>query len=199
MIRKITCLLACLISLCSQLKATTITFDEIPFQSVNGLSFERVDYSFQIAGTDSDDAFYASFGPGNLTEISDPSLTGNSAGILTLDFELPTPILEFGVAVNTADSLDPGFSVELFDSNMNSMGTTDVETIAVGNSISFSESKFSYSGSAVSKAIIDFADAQGSFAFDNLVYEVPEPQCGFLAALFLALILSATRRMFVHN
>src|SRR3990172_3460747 len=68
---------------------TTLTFDEIPFQSVDGLVHAGVSFDFKIGGVDSTEAFYNSFGPGTLTFVDDPSLTGDSTGVLTLDFVVP--------------------------------------------------------------------------------------------------------------
>src|SRR5262245_29125616 len=93
---------------------TTITFDELPFQPVDDVQYAGVSFDYKINGVDSADAHYASFGPGTLTYVSDPSLTGNAAGDLTLRFAVPTPILEFGAALNPADALSR-FTVALFD------------------------------------------------------------------------------------
>jgi hypothetical protein len=73
----------------------TLTFDELEFQSVDGLSFQGVTFGFQIAGVDSDQAFYHSFGPGSLTYVDDPSLTGDAAAVLRLHFDTPTPLVRF--------------------------------------------------------------------------------------------------------
>lgn len=148
---------------------------DVPFQPADDFRTPGVAFAFTISGIDSTEAFVGSFGPGTLSTVSDPSLTGNSTGILTLMFDRPTPILEFGVALSTADALSPGVSVELFDALGESLGIAGVDTTAVGGGVGFSEAAFGHSAEPISKAVIDFADEPGNFAFDNLVYEVPEP------------------------
>jgi len=195
-IRKLACLLSMLIfaalaqAACAE---TVMTFDELPFQSVNGLSFVGVTFDFTIDGVDSPDAFYNSFGPGGLAAVEDPSLTGDSAGILRIDFDFPTSLLEFGVALNTGDSLTPGVEVELFDTMMQSLGSTALDTTATLPSEGFSEAHFAYSGEPISRVTLDFADHPGSFALDNLVYIVPEPS--MLGLLFAAVLVLLSRRL----
>ena len=152
-----------------------MTFDELPFQPIDGLSFQGVTFDFQIDGNESLDAYYHSFGPGDLVTVQDPSLTGSSTGILTLDFAVPTPTLQFGAALNTGDPLSPGFVVELFAAPLQSLGTIPVDTTSDTNSLGFSEAQFDYSGTPIARAVIDFADPPGSFAVDNLTYFIPEP------------------------
>ncbi len=161
--------------------AATITFDELPFQPVDGVTFQWVTFGYEIDGVSSDLAHYASFmGSQDLTTISDPSLVGDSAGLLTVDFEIPTSIVQFGAALSTADALNPGYSVELFDDAAQLVGVFPVDTAVVGGELAFSEALFSYEGDPVVTAIIDFADEPGSFALDNLVYEIPEPAAAWM-------------------
>jgi hypothetical protein len=169
-------------------RATTLTFGEIPFQPVDGLSFRGVTFDFKIGGLNSGDAFYNSYGPGTLTTVDDPSLTGRSTGILTLDFDVATAILRFGAVLNSGDPLSPGFAVELFDADLQSLGTTAVDTLPAGGALGFSEALFEYSGTPVGRAVIDFADDPGNFAIDNLVF-VPEPSTRCLWLLASTLIL----------
>ena len=193
MVRAVTSTL-CAICWCNlSLAATIITFDELPFQPADGISLHGVTFNFTIGGVDSLEASFASFGPGDLSTVSDPSLTGRSDGVLTLNFATPTPQFEFGVALSTAESLSPGFLVELFDVSLQSLGATSVDTVAFGGNIAFSEARFAHSGMAVAKAVIDFADTPGSFALDNLVFVVPEPSA-FLLSLTGVCWLLARRR-----
>jgi hypothetical protein len=62
--------------LASSAEAQTVDFD-LPFQSVDGLSVSRVTFDFKIDGVDSSEAYVGSYGPGTLTTVSDPSLTGD--------------------------------------------------------------------------------------------------------------------------
>jgi hypothetical protein len=180
----LTVLVAALLGVVSAAAATTLTFDELPFQPIDGLSFEGVTFGFTVGAANSTEAYYNSYGPGAIATIQDPSLTGDSAGIVTLDFDLPTRLLQFGAALNTGDPLTPGFSVELFDASLHSLGVTPVDTLPAAGAFGFSEALFDYSGTPVLRAVIDFAHEPGSFALDNLTY-VPEPAT-------LTLVLLAT-------
>jgi len=172
----------------------TLTFDEIPFQSVDGLVHAGVSFDFKIGGVDSTEAFYNSFGPGTLTFVDDPSLTGDSTGVLTLDFVVPTSVVEFGLALNTTDALSPGFRVELFSENLMSLGETPVNVSPTVGALGFSENRFEYLGVAVSRAIIRFDHQPGSFALDNLTFlPVPEPSAFGLGAFGLIAFLQGFR------
>ncbi|NEP15042.1 MAG: hypothetical protein F6K14_33700 [Symploca sp. SIO2C1] len=174
---------------------TTLTFDELPFQSVDDLNFEGVTFDFKIGGIDSPDARYNFFGPGSINFVDDPSLEGNAAGTLTLDFDLFVSELQFGVALSTLDlELIPGFTVELFDLGFNSLGVTPVDTNPL---VSFSEGLFSYTGAPVKRAVVNFNETFADrFAFDNLTFTspiakaaqpIPEPVSGLSLILMGAL------------
>ncbi len=172
---------------------TTLDFSEIPFQSVDDLAYNGVTFDFKVGGADSAEAFYNSFGPGTLTYVDDPSLTGDSAGVLTLDFAAPTSLLEFGLALNTADALSPGFRVELFAPDLMSLGETPVDVFPTAGALGFSENRFEYSGVPISKAIIRFNHQPGSFALDNLTF-LPVPEPSSLVATAAALLGIVFRR-----
>src|SRR3954470_6191358 len=78
-------------------RVATLTFEELPFQSVDGISVQGVTFRYTVGGTPSTDAFYGAFGPGSITHVQDPSLEGGTAGSLTLDFSHPTTVLAFGL------------------------------------------------------------------------------------------------------
>ena len=164
---------------------TTLTFDELPPQPVDDLTFQGVAFDFKVAGVDSTDATYNTFGPGSITYVQDPSLEGTSSGVLTLDFATPTAVLEFGVALDTIDTLIPGFTVDLFDATLAPIGSFPVTTqvlVLAG----FTEGQFVYpGGSDVGRAVVSFDAAATRFAFDNLTF-VPEPSSALLLAAGLA-------------
>ena len=180
------------------LQAATLTvldFSEIAFQPVDDLEHAGVKFDFKIAGVDSSEAFYNSFGPGTLTYVDDPSLTGDSAGVLRLDFAAPTSVLEFGVALNTANELSPGFRVELFSPDLMSLGETSVDVFPTGGALGFSENRFQYSGAPVSRVVVRFDHQPGSFALDNLTFlPVPEPSSLFSGTVALLTFFSRRRR-----
>ena len=171
----VTILLFLIVSCSSAARAQqiiTLTFDELPFQPVDGLSFMGVTFGFTINGQPSQDANYHSFGPGRIRYVQDPSLEGNAAGTLTLDFDTPTQLLEFGLAINNfGGAFARGFSVELFD-DLGSLGIFNVATAPV---VIFSESRFNYEhGRPVSRAVITFnTDVAQRFALDNLTFFTP--------------------------
>lgn len=169
--------LLCMFAISNTARAVTLTFDELPFQPVDDLSFLGVTFDFKVGGLDSLDANYNSIGPGLITYLQDPSLEGNAAGILTLDFASPTSILDFGVALSAFNvSLSPGFTVALFDSALILLGITAVDTNPLSSPEFVTEGLFSYAGIPVSRAVIDFDENSAErFALDNLTFDVPEP------------------------
>ena len=81
-----------------------------------------VTFDFKVGGVDSADANYASAGPGSITFVQDPSLEGDAAGVLTLDFAVPTSVLSFGYALLSFEPLPAGVSVTLLDSGLGLIG-----------------------------------------------------------------------------
>jgi hypothetical protein len=69
----------------------TLTFDELAPQPADGLSFMGVTFGFTVGGNPSTDARYGGSGPGQICFVQDPSLEGDAAGTLQLDFAVPTP------------------------------------------------------------------------------------------------------------
>jgi hypothetical protein len=151
-----------------------ITFDDMPPQPADGLHHPLgVTFGFTVAGAPSNDATYGGAGPGQICFVQDPSLEGNAAGTLTLDFDVPTASVEFGVALSSFDSLPVGATVELFDASLTSLGVFDVPTEPC---VSFTEGQFSYLGpDLVSRAAITFFSSAGRFAVDNLTFDNGSP------------------------
>lgn len=153
---------------------TTLTFDELEQQPVDGLTFGGVTFGFEIGGASSEDAFYNRLGPGTLTFVDDPSLEGNSSGTLTLTFEEPTTTLSFGVARLCVCTMTPGVSVELFRSGPDGATTTSTTTLTTESLVEFgfSEALFSYKGPKITKAVITFPEPETAprFVVDNLTF-----------------------------
>lgn len=168
------CVLAALMSAGAAEAAVTLEFDELPYQSVDGLSYNGVTFGFSVAGSPSTDAHYNAIGPGILTYVQDSTLEGNAQGILTLDFAHPTHMLEFGLALDTQRPVAGAYTVELFDHTLTSLGTLTGNTDPL---ILWSEGMFSYSGTAISRAVIGFNDQYARrFAVDNLTTNtIPAP------------------------
>lgn len=151
---------------------TTLRFDELPNQPVNGLIFRGVIFSFLIGDTESTDARYNAAGPGIQTFVQDPSLEGTAFGRLVLDFPVATPTLSFGIARNTFAPLTPGATVVLIGPGPVLIGTFPVN-LAPTFPGGFSEGQFSYGGATpVRRAIILFNSpaAAPRFSIDNLSY-----------------------------
>ena len=150
---------------------TTLTFDELNPQPANGLHFNGVTFGFTVNGAPSTDATYGGFGPGTTTYVQDPALEGTAGGRLTLQFDQPTTVFEFGLALSTFGTLQPGARVELFNPGGHSRGTLPLNTQSL---LTFTEGRFSYHGGAIGAAVITFAPA-GRFALDNLTYRALPP------------------------
>jgi hypothetical protein len=189
----VSCILLVLMSAGAVNAAVTLTFDELPTQPVNGLSYMGVTFSFRVGGILSDDAVYNGIGPGTLTYLQDPTLEGTTAGILTLDFAAPTDTLEFGVALNSYDSVAQAYVVRLYDSSYSVIGTFYENTSPL---VLWSEGKFTYNGVMVSRAVIGFNEQAASrFALDNLtINPIPAPSAVFLGGFGLGLVNWLRRR-----
>ena len=143
---------------------TTLTFDDPPpMQPANGLNVNGVTFGFQ-----SGDAWYHGVGPVT-TYIQTPNLEGDAAGTLTLTFDQPTTVVEFGVALWTSATLPAGATVNLYRPGKGWLR----QTIALATSADpmFTEGRFIYSGPAVKTVVITF-DSQNAprFMLDNLVF-----------------------------
>lgn len=165
----------------------TLTFDPAEIgaaspQPADGISVQGMSFGFTVSGSPSMDASYGE--PGfTLTYIDGEVLGGPATGTLTLTFDTATSLLEFGVALNTIGPVTAGFSVELFDDSLTSLGTTAVDTQSL---VSFSEGLFSHDGTPVKQAVVTFNQVfsqiggNREFVLDNLDYRVPDPgmKCG---------------------
>lgn len=147
-----------------------ITFDEVqwgpPFLPIDGASAFGITLDYKIGGVDSPEARIAT-GPGLTTYVDAPLIEGNAEGVLTIDFDVATPVLDFGVAILGPEA-DPGFSVELFDSSLSSLGVTGVPVVSMG---SVPEGLFSYTGIGVSRAVVSFDPNATRFALDNILFD----------------------------
>lgn len=147
---------------------TTLVFDEVPFQSVNGLSVEGVTFGFTLNGHPFADAYYNSFGPSPGPFVQCPCLEGNTRGTLTITFDKPTTVIEFGVGLSTTVPLATGFTVDVIGPSGKSRG---VFPVATSPAPTFTGAEFSYSGAAASQVVITFnSEAAARFVIDNLTY-----------------------------
>jgi hypothetical protein len=190
------CILLVLMSTGAANAAFTLTFNELPTQPVNGLSYMGITFGFKVGGSPSTDAAYNAIGPGTLTYLQDPTLEGTTAGILTLNFAAPTDQLQFGVALNSYFAATPGYIVRLYDPSSLLIGVYSGNTSPL---VLWSEGQFTYSGTPVSRAAIGFNDRVANrFALDNLtinpVSAVPAPGAVLLSSIGLGLVNWLRRR-----
>jgi hypothetical protein len=173
--------------------AFTFTFDELPTQSVDGLSYGGVTFGFKVNWIPSTDAVYNDIGPGSLTYLQDASLEGNSSGVLLLDFDTPTDQLDFGIALNSYYAVPTAYVVKLYDSSYTPIGTFTGGTSPL---VLWSEGQFTYSGTRVRRAVIGFNDnAAGRFAIDNLtINTIPAPGAVLLGGFGLGVVNWLRRR-----
>lgn len=148
---------------------TTLTFDELPYQQVDGLNYNGVTFGFQINGVPSNDAWYHGVAPPGLTYVMPPNLEGNAMGTLTLTFDQPTTVVEFGVALNTGATLPAGAVVDLYRPGKGWIRQTiPLQTSPIPT---FSEGLFTYSGPAVKTVVVNFDQINASrFILDNLKF-----------------------------
>ena len=148
---------------------TTLTFGELQFQPVNGLSTAGITFGFTVGGSPSTDANYNAGGPGSGEFVQDPSLEGNSAGTLSIAFDKPTTIINFGIARSCSCSLADGAIVDVFGPGGRSRGTFNVATSPAPF---FSEWEFTYHGPAVNRIVVTFGSpgVAARFALDNLTF-----------------------------
>lgn len=177
----------------SGVRAQVIDFS-VPYAAADGYRMGGVEFDFKIGGVDATEAFVGSYGPGQLETISDPSLTGAATGELTMRFDLPTSQLEFAVALATGETLAPGFTVNLYDAESQTLGEYPVTTTRRIEGASFSEGLFRYEGAPIATAVVQFAEGQRDFALDNIAYVVPEPTSLAVFLLPVFAILARARR-----
>ena len=170
-----------------------LTMDDLPNQPVHGLTHDSgVEFAFTVNDQSSDDARYGANGPGTTTFVADPSIEGNSSGVLSVGFPEPVPFVQFGVARNV-NTRNTTAVIELFDAENASRGVTNLSLVPMPT---FAEGQFTYDGAPISRFTLSFAPqpAVGRFAFDNLRFGViPEPGAGMLAVLMVGMLGSVRR------
>ena len=144
-----------------------LDFSEVPVQPVDGLSLEGVSFAFEVDGAPSMDARYNAFGPSPGPFIDCPCIEGAAAGKLTITFDKPTQVVEFGSVLSTFGTLMPGYTVDVIGPSTMSRQVFPVDT---SPSPSFTGALFRYDKNAVKQLVITFDQAPGRFALDNLKY-----------------------------
>jgi len=152
-----------------------ITFSEVPPQTLHGVTIKGVSFDFRIGGLPSLDATIGlNDGPGLTPFNFPPNVEGNSNGILTLDFAVPTDTLIFGSHISVFGVLTPGLTVQLFDASLTPIGGPIGLNMA--SAPLFSGGQFNFGGTPVSRAVIDFSVNNQRFALDTVEFNpIPEP------------------------
>ena len=175
----------------------SLSFDEFGTSSLlnaDAVSVSGVTFHFN-AGT----AYYnGQIGvAGFAVLVSDPLLSGPTTGTLTMDFDSPTSLLSFDLALLSLDTIDPAYTVTLSDGSV-IVGSTTPQPGGL-----FSEGTFLYTGAPITGAAITFfngTDSMGGnvtdFGLDNLTFEAPEPSTQLLfAGALLALGVIRKRKI----
>lgn len=190
---------ALLLGFAASVSAGTVFFDELPSQPVDGVTIPGLTFNFEVGGSSSSDATYNfDTGLGATTYLSDPVLEGDARGILTLIFAKPTTELSFGLGLLGFANLTPGAVMDLYDDRDLLLQSISIDT--VGDPTRFiNEGWLSWADpqTGVSRAVIDFDDAAGRFALDNLTFSgnsVPEGGCTLLLLASALFSLAVTRR-----
>lgn len=177
--------------------ATTLSFDEFvpaPLLGVDGMHVFGVTFHFSAGEAD----YNGQIGTSGLAVlVSDPLLTGPTAGTLTLAFDTPTPLLQFDLVLLSLDSISTAYTVALSSGDIFS-GSTTPQPAGL-----YSEGEFQYTGAPVTGAAITFfngVDSMGgdvsAFGLDNLTFQTPEPTTQMLlAGALLALGVIGRRKI----
>jgi hypothetical protein len=167
----------------------TLTMDEVPTQSIDGLTVSKGGEDFTFSNP-SGTLFYDSSGPGIVTYVQDPSIQGSTAPF-GVAFSVPVFSIQFGLAEDVETSVSPLATVSLFDSSLIPFATISFDSSLVDP---FAEVQFNYSGGPITNILITPNSGPAALAFDNLTVDtVPEPSTfslfagvtGFAAATML--------------
>jgi peptidoglycan/xylan/chitin deacetylase (PgdA/CDA1 family) len=146
--------------------AVALTFDEIPFQAADGLTFGGVTFGFTVGSIPSSDAHYNSTDgpePGTTSYLDNHVLEGSAFGVLTLDFGQPVNVLGFGVAMDTDSVVPAGVTVQLF----RPAGPPITVVMDVAPVLRFSEARFAYAGESINRAVLSFDATTGTCASEG--------------------------------
>ena len=172
--------------------ASVLTFDDWSFVGnrphLDDGQVAGVTFDFKEGGLDSLDAYYGynEVPPNGWARIQGLFGEGSAAGVLSLDFDSPTATLRFDFALNLEEHVTSAVKVSLFDAALVPLGDFFADASVLTD---FAEGSFSYRGTPVKRAVLDFNDDGASrFALDNVVYgvDVPEPAAATVVGLALA-------------
>jgi hypothetical protein len=152
-----------------------ITADELPPQSADGLHLKGVTFGFEQEGQGFGGAFFGDTGPGLGAFVQTPIISvvsQSGSGALVMEFDIPTPNLQFGVVVSTNQPLPEGATVVLVDEHEDLI---DIIPLTTSVYYRYSEGLFNYSGPPVKFAVV-YSEASSLFGVDNLRFGTLTPK-----------------------
>ena len=194
---------------CAPAQAVQITnyFDDLSSVPANGLDHEGILWGYTLGGVASPAGLYGVAFPSDSliasTVLAGPAAsqtTPSLSGLLSLNFDGPTDLLSFAIALDSAAG--DSFELQLFDGGGNPGTPLTINTAVnpacdLNSGLCFSEAQYTYSGTSLISAVqLDFTNTQADlFALSTLVYdEAPEPGSVWLSLFGLAVIIAAVGR-----
>ena len=181
---------------------TSITFDELPEQVLNGISVKGVTFSSTSSNADYPVALFGtnSLDFADTLLMSAPWAAGATNGMLTIQFDAAIQSLSFDLGITTTVPTVPdAFAVQLFSGAAMIHEASVTTTVATGAPFAMNEAHFSYISTdpTITAATVLFTANVGNYIFDNLTYVSPVPVPGaawlFVSGM-LALLSFASRK-----
>ena len=167
---------------------TTITFDELEEQDLNGVQVAGATFIYEGSGVDLPTALFGTnqfdFGESNL--LSAPSGAGDVGNPLTILFDSSLDFLSFNLGFTGFDEAD-FFEVDLFSATTLVHSSEVMPSLANDDPFSFNEGVFLYQDSEnpFDSAVVTFQSVGAqNFVIDDLSFGVvPELSSSFLFGL----------------
>ncbi len=184
-------LLPCLLTVAPGAQAAPITFEGLDVDvDLTGVTVQDVTFTYDDGGSGA----LAFIGPYGVRE-GNFVLAGETIGLLTLDFAVPTTSLGFDFWLDAAGDVTDGVLAELYAPNGDFIDVSTAKAL-YDDEIGLAQGAFLYEGAPISQALLlfDISDSTG-FLLDNVATQpVPEPGSLLLLASGLAGLAGWGRR-----